>query len=45
MVKFLNNFGKNLWCTYINSNSEWKKYKFLIFKVIKSCVSSKYTAQ
>ena len=30
---------------YIYSNSEWKKYKFLNFKVIRSWVASKYTAE
>ena len=44
MVKLSNNFGKNLF-VYIYSNAKWKKYKFLIFKVIASRVSSKYTAQ
>ena len=29
---------------YIYSNSEWKKNKFLIFKVMKSWVVSKFTA-
>ena len=34
MVKFSNNFGKNVWCTFAQ-NLNGKKYKFLIFKVIK----------
>ena len=30
---------------YIYSSTEWKKFNFLIFKVIKSRVPSEYTAQ
>ena len=44
MVTFSNNFGKNLWCTFTQIMNE-KKNKFLISKVIKSWVASKYTAQ
>ena len=40
-VKFSNNFGKNLWCTF-TQNAERQKYKFLFLKVIKSWVASKY---
>ena len=43
MVKLTNNFGKNLWFTFTQLLNE-KIYKFLIFKVIKSWVASKYTA-
>ena len=43
VVKLSHNFGKNLWCTFTQLLSE--KYKFLIFKVLKSCVASNYTAQ
>ena len=44
MVKFSNIFGKILWCTFTQILNE-KKYKSLIFKVIKIWVPSKYTAQ
>ena len=42
MVKLSNNFGKNLLCTFTQMLNE---KKFLILKVIKSRVASKYTAQ
>ena len=38
-----NYFGQNLWCTFTQILNE-KKCKFLIFKVTKSWVTSKYTA-
>ena len=44
MVKLSNYFGKKLWCTFTQMLNE-KKYKSLIFKVIKSLVASKYTAK
>ena len=44
MVKISNSIGKNLWFTFTQMLNE-KKYKFLIFKVIKSWVANKYTAQ
>ena len=43
MVILSNYFGKNLWCTFTQILNE-KKYKFLIFKVTKSWVASKFTA-
>ena len=44
MVKLSNIFGMNLWYTSLTQMLN-EKYKFLIFKVIKSWVVSKYTAQ
>ena len=45
MVKLSNYFGKNLYCTFTRILNEKKISKFLIFKVIKSWVASKYTSQ
>ena len=44
MLKISNYFGKNLWCTFTQMLNE-KKWKFQIFKIIKSCVANKYTVQ
>ena len=42
MMKLSHHFGRNLWCTFTQMLNE-KKYKFLIFKVIKVGLQVKYS--